>query len=187
MIRLPEGNLGKALAVAAGAVSVAAIYAVAIEPLMSFYGHGRQTLQERLEVLHRVEASAAELPRLRAAAKEWREKTRDGDLLFVGSSDAVAGAALQSTLKELIEDGSATLSSAEVLPAETADKFRRVAIRVSFSGDLTLITDVLRGIEGARPAIFVDNLDIRTAGDSARDDEGKSFTIAFDVHGFRPL
>jgi len=187
VIRLPDGKPGKVLAAAICAVTVLAAYTVVIGPLTSLYDRGEQTREERLEALRRLEAAAAELPRLRAAAKQWDEKTNHGDPLLEGASDPVAGALLQSTLKEMIEDGGATLSTAELLPAETADKFRRIGLRVSFSGDLNLITAVLSGIESARPVIFVDNLDIRTSRESDGDSAGESYTIALDVHGFRAL
>lgn len=187
MIRLPDGNLGKVMAAGICVLFVAAVYTAAIGPLMSLYGRSEQKLETRLALLQKLRSTAADLPRLRAAAKQWEDKTRKRDLLFSGSSDTVAGAALQSTLKDLIEDGGATLSSAELLAPQTVDNFRRVAVRVSFSGDLDLITNVLEGIETASPAIFVDNLDIRTAGDSNADDGNETFSIALDVHGFRTL
>jgi hypothetical protein len=185
VIRLPEGNAGRLAAAGIGLVAAAAVYVLVVSPLTSLYRHQEQSLQERLQLLSRLESAAAELPKLRAADKLWREKTRKGDLLFAGSSDTVAGASLQSTLKDLIEDGGATLESAELLPPETTDKFRRIAVRVSFSGDLDLIATVLEGIEDAHPAIFVDNLDIRGAGNSDDGADG-AFAISLDVHGFRP-
>ncbi len=187
MIRLPDGNLGKVMATGICVLSLAAVYTAAIGPLTSLYSREAQDLQARLELRQKLQSAAEELPRLRAAAKQWEVKTRKRELLFAGSSDTVAGAALQSTLKELIEDGGATLSSAELLPPQTTDNFRRVAVRVSFSGDLDLITNVLEGVETASPAIFVDNLDIRTAGDSSGSNGNETFTIALDVHSFRTL
>lgn len=194
MIRLPDGNKGRIAAFGIGAITIAAIYIGVIAPLSAFYDHGRQKLEERLEAVRRLESSAADLPRLWAAAQQWREKTRDGDFLLVGSSDTLAGASLQSTLKDLVEQNGAKLNSAEILPSDTSDKdkserdkFRRVGVRVAFSGDLTLITTVLHGIETSHPVIFVDNLDIHTTDNSSGADGGQSFTIALDVHGFRSL
>lgn len=170
-----------------GTLAGAAVYVAAVAPLQSLYERGEETLRERLELAHRLEDSAAELPRLREAAAKWREVTHDQDLLFTGSSDAVAGATLQSALKALIEEGGATLTSAEILPSEASGKFGRVAVRVSFSGNLTLIAAVLRGIEESRPVILVDQLDIRSSGDSGGDGDDPSLAIALDVHGYRAL
>lgn len=194
MIRLPDGNKGRIAAFGIGATTIAAIYVGVIAPLAALYDRSQQKLEERLETVRRLEVSAAELPSLRAAAQQWREKTRDGDFLLAGSSDTLAGASLQSTLKDLVEQNGAKLNSAEILPSDTSDKsesdkdkFHRVGVRVAFSGDLTLITTVLHGIETSHPVIFVDNLDIHTAENSSGDDGGQSFTIALDVHGFRSL
>lgn len=195
MIRYPDGLSGKVLGVAAGCVAVVVIYATVVSPLQGFYDRGQQELQVRLDALRRLERSAAELPRLRKAAEQWRGKMHDGALLLAGSSDTVAGATLQSTMKDLIEQNGAKLSSAEILPPAPADKFQRVGIRVSFAGGLTLLTTVLRGIETSHPVMFVDNLEVRSGdapaapkdeGDST-DDAGATFTIALDVYGFRAL
>jgi hypothetical protein len=188
VIRFRDANFRRIVVpLGLGALAGAAIYVAAVAPLRSLYERGQETLQERLELARRLANSAAELPRLREAAAKWRGVTHDQDLLFAGSSDAVAGATLQSALKDLIEEGGATLTSAEILPSEASGKFAPVAVRVSFSGNLALIAAVLRGIEESRPVILVDRLDIRSGNESGGEGDDPSFAIALDVHGYRAL
>lgn len=187
MSNLPDGLLGKVLALAIVAFLLLAVRVAVVGPLLAAYDGGQQRLQERLDLVARLKRSAGDLPRLRAAVAAWRDENHGDDLLLAGSSDTVAAAALQTALKALVEQGGAKLSSAEVLPPDTVDRFRKVGIRVSFSGDLSLVSSVLGGIESSHPVIFLDNLDIRNAGKASGDDADQSLTVAIDVFGLRPL
>ncbi len=185
MTSLPEGMTGKALALGLCVLMLAMIYLIVVEPLFGFYQSGAQRLQERLDLVERLRRSAHDLPRLRAAADQWRARSGADNLLLDGASDAIAAATLQSTVKDLVVQGGATLTSAEILPLDSEDNFQRIGIRVAFSGGLELLTSVLHGIETATPKLFVDNLDIRSAGGSDDDDASPALTISLEVHGFR--
>jgi type II secretory pathway component PulM len=185
---LPDGPRGKILALAILAVALLAIYMVVVAPLIGLYDDGEERLAGRTAMAERLQRNTRDLPRLRQAAAELQAGGGDGtDLLLTGSSATVAAADLQTTIKDLIEEGGARLSSAEILPPETQAPFEKVGLRVSFSGDLPLLTSVLRGIETAHPIIFVDNLEIRGAGATDQDDSGQTLSIAFDLYGYRPL
>jgi hypothetical protein len=106
-------------------------------------------------------------------------------VLLTGSSPAVSAAELQSAMKDIVENSGAHLNSSEILAPEAADNFQKIGVHVAFSGDLTLLTSVLRGIETSHPAMFVDNVEIRGGADSG--DDARTLAIAFDVYGFRAL
>ncbi len=183
---LPTGNSGKALALGICGLLLLLFYFIAVEPLIVLYADGQQELHQRSALAERLQRAVHDLPRLRELAQKVNEGSGDTDLL-TGSSDAVAAAALQSTVKGMVVEGGATLNSAEILPAEPHEKYQRVAIRVSFTADLELLTQVLRGIETAHPQLFVDNLDIRSGGAGGADDASPTLTISVDVYGFRSL
>jgi hypothetical protein len=185
---LPDGVRGKILALGILAAGLLAAYLVLIAPLIGLYSSTEERLRERTELAERLQRTTGDLPRLRKAAAALQAEASDGsNLLLSGPSATVAAASLQTTIKDLIEQGGAELSSAEILPAEKQEPYEKVGLRVSFSGDLALLTTVLRGIETAHPVVFVDNLEIRGAGAADPDDAGQSLSIAFDLYGFRPL
>jgi hypothetical protein len=101
--------------------------------------------------------------------------------LLTGATDALAAADLQSTLKDLVEEGGATLESAQTLPPETLANFRRVGVRISFSGGLELLTSVLLGVETAKPVLSVGSLQVN----SSDEETGEELAIAMDVYGYR--
>lgn len=190
MKQLPEGAQGQALALAIVALVVIVVYLMALSPVLGFYDEREDQLDQRLAMAGRYEALARELPALRAADKKWRDH-EGGELLLEGSSDAIASAALQAAMKSLVEDAGAKLASSEVLRPAASGSFRRVGIRVAFSGDLKLVTAVLRGVETSRPVLSVGDFSLRNgagstgdSGDAPAGDSG-SLSVTLDVYGFR--
>jgi general secretion pathway protein M len=181
---LPEGHAGKAAALAILALVVAAIYFAILSPVLAFYDSNAERLEQRRELVRRDKRAADDLPRLRSLAKQRGANPRGADLLLAGASDAVAAAALQSNLKDMVEEVGAKITSAATLPPESEGAFRRVGVRVAFSGDLQLLTTVLLGIEASHPVLSVGNLELHVAGDSEGDDD-PSLAIALDVFGYR--
>ena len=185
MSSLPEGITGKVAALGIAALAAAAIYLAVVSPLWAFYQAGSQALDLKREMLRRSENAVNDLPRLRALSKRLGASSRDAGLLLSGSSDSVAAAQLQSALKDMVEAEGAKLTSATVLPSEIADGFRRVGVRVSFSGDLKLLTAVLQGIETSHPVMAVSGLELHIAGAPVDAGEDPNLAIALDIVGFR--
>jgi general secretion pathway protein M len=189
MKQLPEGPRGQTLALAIAVLGVAVIYLVIASPVIQFYGERADLLERRVAMAGRYEALARELPALRAADKTWRDRS-GGELLLEGSSDAIASAALQAAMKSLVEDAGAKLSSSEVLQPAADGNFRRVGLRLVFSGDLKLVTAVLRGVETSRPILSVGDFSLHAGSASADDSDeaaggGDSLAVTLDVYGFR--
>jgi general secretion pathway protein M len=190
MKQLPEGPQGQALALVVAALAVVVLYLLVISPVLAFYGEREDQLDRRLAMAGRYEVLARELPALRAADRTWRDQ-EGGELLLEGSSDAIASAALQAVMKKLVEDAGARLSSSEVLQPAANGNFRRVGIRVAFSGDLKLVTAVLRGVETSRPILSVGDFSLRSGNAAVSGDENTAagdsgpLSVTLDVYGFR--
>jgi hypothetical protein len=117
---------------------------------------------------------------LRAQVQNLRQ-SGGGGLLLTATSDALAAADVQSMLKDLLEAGGAKLVSAQTLPVETRGNLKRVGVRISFSGDLMLLTGMLLGIESSHPVLAVGALELRSADDGQ---DGR-LNVAMDIYGFR--
>ena len=196
MTRLPEGFKGQMLALAIAVLGVSVFFLLIVSPVLAFYGDRADQLDQRTAMARRYEVLARDLPALRAADQKWRDQA-GGELLLDGSSDAVAAASLQTVVKALVEDAGGKLSSSEVLAPTAEGSFRRVGIRVMFSGDLKLVTAVLRGMETSRPILSVGDFSLRAGGggsaaaaDDSQDDAGTAgggdgLAATLDVYGFR--
>jgi hypothetical protein len=181
---LPEGITGKALALGICALLLATLYFVTVAPLIAAYGDGERQLQERRDVVERLQATVHDLPRLRALAGQWKEKSSVSDLLLPSANDAVAAARLQALVRDLVTQAGAALTTTEVLAPQTQDPLHKVGIHVAFSANLKLLAAVLKGVETAHPLLFIDNLDVRGAERSDEASADPSLTVAFDVYGF---
>lgn len=194
---LPEGTRGQALALAIAVLLLVFFYLLIVSPVLGFYNDRADLLERRVSMASRYETLARQLPSLRAGDKQWRDRS-GGELLLDGASDAIASAALQTVMKGLVEDAGAKLSSSEVLEPATQGNFRRVGIRVVFSGDLKLVTAILRGVETSRPVLSVGDFSLHSGGggeggsDSDEDTAsaapaagGGDISVTLDVYGFR--
>ena len=187
MISLPEGASGKALALLIAVLMIGTIHFMAVAPLFSYYESTAQKLQDRQQLARRHQNLVRDLPRLRAEATRRLGQSPGADLLLAGPSDAVASAMLQSALKELVELERGKLTSAEMLPPESVDEVvHRVGVRIAFSGDLKLLTSVIKGIETTRPLLLIGNLDIHGASALKAEDGNGALAVAMDVFGFLP-
>lgn len=189
MKALSQGPAGQALAIAILVAIVTGFYLLIVAPTLDFYADRTQRLQQRTALAERYKRLAAELPSLQAADKQWRDAS-GGELLLDGEGDAVASASLQAEMKSLVEEAGAKLSSAEVLTAQDEGRFRRVGLRVVFSGDFKLVAAVFRGMETVRPKLYVGDLDLHAgAGGSDEDsgDSGGDLAVTMDIYGFRAV
>jgi hypothetical protein len=193
MKNLSEGTAGQLLALLVAVLGMAVFYLVIASPILDYYGEREELLDQRVAVAQHYQTLAHQLPGLREADKKWRNQ-EGGELLLEGSSDALAFASLQAAMKGLVEEAGASLSSSEVLQPTTEGRFRRVGIRVVFSGDLKLVTAVLKGAETSRPILSVGDFSLQTRGGSgsansnqeeAQTEDDGSLSVTLDVYGFR--
>jgi general secretion pathway protein M len=185
MSSLPQGALGKLLAIVICLFPIAVLYLAVIAPVSAFYDSNAQLLEQRVDVIRRSENEAEDLPRLRAAAARRRGQSERVDPRLSGASDAVAAATLQSSLKDLAEQEGAKLASVQMLAAAAQGGFRRVGVRVSFSGDLAQLTALLRGVETAERQLFVGDFEVHGMSASSEAEDDDTLSIVMDVYGFR--
>jgi hypothetical protein len=185
MIALPQGPAGKALAVALLVGLLGTLYAGVAAPLLAAYDDRAAHLADTLAATARLQEGAANIPELRQALDALRARADIDRLTLSGTSDALAAAGLQATLAELVSASGSKIASTEIVPAQPSHEFRRIGVRISLSGDLTVLTKVLSGIDAARPPLFVDHLELQSNAATVTGGGVPVLTIAMDVHGFR--
>jgi general secretion pathway protein M len=182
---LPTGRRGQALALAIGVLALVATLVLVVEPLRAAYRGLEEELATSRTQTERLRANAEQLPILRAERDRLRQQAGTEGMLLPGASDSVASVALQAKLRQLAADGGAELASSEVLAAEPRGEFRRIALRVTLTATLPSLVSILSGVEAAEPAMFADNIQIRTAAAPARAGQGEMLAVSMEVHGFR--
>ncbi len=187
---LPDGTLGKLLAVLLLCLLGATAYAVVVEPLLTLHHRREQGLAERHELVARFERAAAEIPLLRDTVDALRAKGEQESPTLPGQTDTVATAGLQASLRDLVARHGGSVESAEALPARPQEGgLRRVGVRIQTGGDIFLLVSILSGIEAASPPLVVDSLQVRSdlaaGSDRAAGGADPSLSISLDVFGFR--
>jgi general secretion pathway protein M len=76
-------------------------------------------------------------------------------------TSALASAQMQEFIKQAIVQAGGQLSSTQVLPSTSKDKFNVITISVRMTGNIEVMRSVLYKLETATPLIVIEQLDIR--------------------------
>jgi hypothetical protein len=161
------------------------VYLLVVAPLCDLYEERAATLQNRRQLLPRLNAAAEELPRSQARVEQLRAAAGTRKLTLDGPSDAIAAANLQSRIEELAASAGAKIGSTESLPVETRSGYRRIGLRYVLSGPYETLVKFLAKLEAATPPLVIDNLHIhgvlRRPGVAA----AQGLDAGLDVYGYR--
>jgi len=152
---------------------------------MAEYGERIDTLANQLA---RFEGMRGAGPRLEAEHTALQERLKKSVFFLDAGTPALAAAALQNRIKEVITAQGATLVSTQNVEEIVKEKPRRIALRVRMSGDDAALLKVVYELEGGTPLLFIDNLSVR-ARTKARG-RGKNRTVEtlldvqFDLAGY---
>jgi len=188
MIRQLDKKQQRVLAVALlFVVLVLGIGAIAV-PAWSINASYRQDIfqiQDRLQTLQRIAASDSQLrPRYEQILATYQGA---GNYLR-SSTEAVAAAELQRTLKELAGASGVQVLSTQILPAGVEGEFVRVGLRARVRGTLPGIVNTIHAIETNSVFLFLDNLSLRDSSDARRrrQDSSVYFHLDLDLITFMP-
>ncbi len=183
-IALPDGRRGQVLAVAVTLIAAALFWIAAVGPLIGWYESREDALIQQRQMAARMAALSLEIPALRAAVSAAGLQSAGEQSLLDGSTDAIAGANLQSALQDLATQAGTSLDSAALLPVQPAGALRRIAMQVSVTASLPVLVALLQAIGTARPRMIVSDLSLINTGTPAVDQE-QPLQANFSVSGFR--
>lgn len=137
-------------------------YALAVAPLLSAYGETDRALVRARDNLVRYDELARARPALLRQIEDLRAREKSDSAYLQGATDALAAAELQERVSGAITGSGGTLTSTQPLPVAEEGGFRRVAVRVQFSGTIAAVHAALHALESAKPFVLIDNLDLRS-------------------------
>ena len=158
---LPTGRPGRILALGiAIAVPVALWFGVGA-PLLQWHAERATALTERRELARHMEDLLAEIPDLQRRANQ-EPSVVGADSLLAGDSDAIAAAALQEKVQAIAAQTGATVSSAEIMPAQELGAYRRIGLRIAvYARVWSGLVGLLQGMEQATPKMLIGELELR--------------------------
>lgn len=120
---------------------------------------------ERVDMLKRqartMQALAEAAPRLEAAAKALAANPDARILTFTAPQPTLAVAQLHSQLAQLVSSSQATVMSSQGLPEVREGALTKITVQTNIEADVKALIKVLHGIEGARPLLNIEKLNVR--------------------------
>jgi general secretion pathway protein M len=182
---MPDGRRGQFAALALLAVALGVLWVAVAGPLIGRYAELSEQLAGRRLMLAHMEQIVAALPALRREADRAGSYAPPASTLLGGTTDAIAGATLQSAIQDMAAAANATLASSEALPSEQQGGFRRIGLRVAVHGDWPALVALLRAVEENPLRLVVSSLELHA---TAQQQPANTVQIeaSFVVQGFRP-
>lgn len=180
---LPEGLRGRILAVALTLTVLAALWVGVAQPLIAWHAARADELAARQARLQRITALVGSVPVLQREASQHRAPAA---ALLAGSSDAIAGATLQTVVQRMATAAGATVKSLETLPAESSGQYRRIRLRIATDAPWPVLIALMRAIEQGAPQMLIDNLQLRAPPAELRA-AATPISAAFTIVAFRTV
>lgn len=183
-LALPTGRTGRALALGLTLVVLASLWAVAVAPLVAWYGDRADAIAQHRALARRMAELAETLPGLQRRSAAATASGPAPETLLEGGTDAIAGAALQEAVQAMAGKAGASLASVEMLPVEPDGSYRRIGLRVSLTTPWPVLIHLLQSVEQATPRMLIDDLQVHGARLLVRPDAAP-LDVAFTVLAFR--
>ncbi len=183
--------VGRLAALALLAMTGAALYLMAVAPLIDSYRRNGEAIVETRDLLARFERQAAARSRLEERLAALQELVARQGHYLDGTTYAVAAASLQDNVKAIVETQGGEIQSIQTMPSAANDDSGRVAIRVQSLMTVEPLLYTIHRLESGAPYLFVDNLEVqgrlsRRARLGEDEDEEPELLVWFDLYGFLP-
>jgi len=138
----------------------------------------REMLQNDHAYLARATDITHHLEQLRTRYAEIRGQ------LVPGDTPTLAAASLQDTLHNLATDKGITIQSTQVMREETVGDFRRIAVRITVTGELRELAEFLTAVEYGQRRLSVSFLEISRRGAVLRGQSARALAATIEVNAF---
>jgi general secretion pathway protein M len=179
--------LSRLLALALLVLVIGVAWLLIGEPIRVAFDAQEARIVRASELLQRYEKALDDEPDLRAEIERLRKTDGSPDPFLKGDSTQIIAANLQNQIQTLVAGEPGDIRSIQVLPELAEDGFEKIGLRVTLTADIPTMQKILYDIESSVPALFIDNLDIRTNIRRRRrnTDSTNRVQIRFDVFGYR--
>jgi general secretion pathway protein M len=153
---------GQALAVAIGVITIFTLWFGVLDPIRAWFDDRQVLLEQRRELLRRMQDLAGSVPALRAASTDKRDDGASTDTITLpgatGATGAVAAADLQERVQAMAAAAGVNVTAVETLPATVAGAWHKVPQRISLNASWPVLMELVRAIERSPTRIFIDDV-----------------------------
>ena len=176
----------RGLIAAAGAVlGLLVLRFVVLSPFLAYRESLREEITSHREMLENDRAYLARagevtknLELLRARSAETRTH------LVLGDTPTLAAASLQDVLHSLAAEKGINIQSTQVMREDTVGEFRRIAVRITVTGELRPLADFLSGVEYGPRHVSLPYVEISRRGAVLRGQSARTLAATIEVSAF---
>ena len=160
---------------------------VGVEPVRVAFEEQEARIARATQLLERYERALDDEAELRAEIERLEASDGGPDPFLTGDSTQIIAATLQNRIQTLVAGEPGDIRSIQVLPEAEEDGFDKIGLRVTLTAGIPTMQKIFYEIESSVPALFIDNLDVRTNVRRRRrnTDTTNRVQIRFDVFGYR--
>jgi Tfp pilus assembly protein PilO len=160
------------------------VYIGVVEPVLDYRKAVAQEISDGQEELERSLRFLAAKDTLRAERDELRKKLAAAKTrLLPGGTATLGAAALQERTNAIATDKGITPQSTQVMKEEAADPYRKVSVRLTLSGELKPLADLVTGLEYGQQ-LSVPFIEISRRGAVAGAKGPRTLSVTMEVSGF---
>jgi type II secretory pathway component PulM len=169
----------------ATAVLLSLVYVGAVEPLVDYRRRVAEEIAEGQDELERAARFLAAADALRAEREQLGRRLDEAKArLLPGDSGTLGAAALQERANAVAAAHGITVQSAQVMREEAADPFRKVAVRLTLSGELRPFVEFLSGLEHGPQQLTVPFVEVSRRGAVAAGRGPRALAAKVELSGY---
>lgn len=135
------------------------IILILLVPIFSFFSERSERISEQANILSRYESVASQESEVESYSKKVSENNVNGELI-TGSSEGIANANLQDTLKSLAEQTHISVKSLQNLPKKNIETVSLIGAKIEVSGTFENTYSFCKLLEDTSPSLLINNATI---------------------------
>lgn len=156
-----------------------------VQPLLASRRKLAETILDEHDDLERNQRFLAREDALRSERDELKKKLDQAkSRLLPGDSGTLATAALQERTNGLAAEKGISVQSTQVMKEEVAEPFRKVAVRLTLSGELKPLADLLASLENGPQQLTIPFIEISRRGATPGAKGPRTLSATVEVSGY---
>jgi type II secretory pathway component PulM len=167
------------------AVGLSLVYIAVVEPIRGYRRGVAEEIGEGQEQLERAARFLGAIDSLRAERDDLRKRLEQAKThLIPGDSGTLGAAALQERANAIASEKGITVQSTQVMKEETVEPFRKVAVRLTLSGELKPFADFVAGLEYGPQQLKIPFVEVSRRGAVPNAKGPRTLSATVEVSGY---
>lgn len=180
--------VSRTAAIAFLAVIPAGAYIAGVAPVLQEHAAIDDRIARYVEAMGELSNQTERISALQGSIDILRRTTSSNATRFVAATPSLATAALQGTVRDLIQSQGGRLHSVQALKDEPVGDVWRVGASFQFTASSEPVLRIAHGIEANEPLLFIDDVEIRLermpGGAATISASGIDLSVRLDVYGY---